>query len=57
MDDFPTPRKLREDVSEQEDLWESLEIDGRMLFGVMPQIFYRYLTGRRQQERQEVGGR
>ena len=45
------------DVSGQEGLWESLEIDGRMLFGGVPLICSQYSTGRWQQERQLVGGR
>jgi hypothetical protein len=42
-------------MAEEKGLWGSLEIDGRMLFGGIPQICSRYLTGTLQHERQAVG--
>jgi len=45
------------DVSEEDDLWENLEVDGRMPYGGMMYICSTDRPGRRQQKTEKVSGR
>jgi hypothetical protein len=42
-------KKVMGECLEEESPWESKEVDGRMLFGGVPLICYRYGTGRQQE--------